>query len=412
MKLTCEEKAMLAGEMGPAAATALARQMEVGTFFRAVDFAPVQTVHAMADIEALAEPGLRYLEETAAGGARFRVPVTTNPRSVDFAMWRDVGQDEDTVNRERRIMKALTAMGALPCNTCINYQTVDPPRFGEHLGWGDTGTVIFANSVAGARSNFEAGPAAVWAGLTGRVPRYGFHLPDKRRGSVRVFVEDQPRSNSDWGALGCVVGRQVDDYCRVPVFEGIQERPSTDDLKHLGAALASYGSLAMFHMLGVTPEARTAEEAYGGPEPEETIVISPGTLRAAYDSFQPEKDAVDLVVCGTPQLSLFELQSIAELLRGRRVPPDTTLYLTTNYQIKALADRMGYTDIVENAGGRILAGVCFYIMNARVLQERFHYRTLVTNSAKLANIISGYGYNPIFRPVETCIDAAVTGRVG
>lgn len=91
--------------------------------------------------------------------------------------------------------------------------------------------------------------------------------------------------------------------------------------------------------------------------------------------------------------------------------PDTTLYLTTNYQIKALADRMGYTDIVERAGGTILAGVCFYIMNARVLQERFHYRTLVTNSAKLANIISGYGYNPIFRPVETCIDAAVTGKV-
>lgn len=411
MKLTCEEKAMLAGEMGPAAATALARQMEVGTFFRAEDFVTVRTVHAMADIEALAEPGLRFLEETAAAGARFRVPVTTNPRSVDFAMWRDVGQDEDPVNKERRIVNALTAMGALPCNTCINYQTVDPPRFGEHLGWGDTGTVIFANSVAGARSNFEAGPAAVWGGLTGRVPRYGFHLPEKRRGSVRVLVEDPPKSNSDWGALGCVVGRRVDDYWRVPVFEGIQERPSTDDLKHLGAALASYGSLAMFHMVGVTPEARTAEEAYGGSKPDETIVISPGTLQAAYDSFQPEKEAVDLVVCGTPQLSLFELQSIAELLRGRRVHPDTTLYLTTNYQNKALADRMGYTEIVVKAGGRILSGVCFYIMNARVLQQRFQYRTLVTNSAKLANIISGYGYNPVFRPVETCIDAAVTGRV-
>ena len=186
-----------------------------------------------------------------------------------------------------------------------------------------------------------------------------------------MMVEDPPKSNSDWGALGCVVGRRVDDYWRVPVFEGIQERPSTDDLKHLGAALASYGSLAMFHMVGVTPEARSAEEAYGGPKPEETIVISPGTLRAAYNSFQPEKDAVDLVVCGTPQLSLFELQSIAEMLRGRRVHPDTTLYLTTNYQIKALADRMGYTEIVEKAGGKILAGVCFYIMNARVLQERF-----------------------------------------
>ena len=411
MKLTREEKAMLAGEMGEAAREALTQQMKVGTFFRADDFVPVRTVHVMADIEALADPGLRFLEETAARGGRFRVPVTTNPRSVDFALWREVGQEEEEVIKERRIVDALTAMGALPCNTCINYQTVDPPRFGEHLGWGDTGTVIFANSVAGARSNFEAGPAAVWAGLTGRVPRYGYHLPEKRRGSVRVVVADQPWSNSDWGALGCVVGRQVGDYWQVPVFEGVKVAPSIDDLKHLGAALASFGSLAMFHMVGVTPEARTADEAYGGRKPDETIVVSPGMLQEAYDSFQPEEEAVDLVVCGTPQLSLFELQTITELLKGRRVHPDTTLYLTTNYQIKTLADRMGYTEIVETAGGKILSGVCFYIMNARLLRERFQYRTLVTNSAKLANIISGYGYDPVFRPVETCVDAAVTGRV-
>ena len=146
--------------------------------------------------------------------------------------------------------------------------------------------------------------------------------------------------------------------------------------------------------MGVTPEARTADEAYKGRKPDETIVVSPGMLRAAYDSFQPEKEDVDLVVCGTPQLSLFELQSIVDLLKGRRVHPDTTLYLTTNYQIKALADRMGHTETVEKAGGKILTGVCFYIMNARRLRERFQYRTLVTNSAKLANIISGYGYNP------------------
>ena len=224
MKLTQEEKAMLAGEMGQAAREALAKQMKVGAFFHAADFVPVRTVHVMADIEALADPGLRFLEETAAGGGRFRVPVTTNPRSVDFSLWREVGQEEEEMIKERRIVDALTSMGALPCNTCINYQTVDPPRFGEHLGWGDTGTVIFANSVAGARSNFEAGPAAVWAGLTGRVPRYGFHLPERRRGTLRVVVADQPRSNSDWGALGCVVGRQGG---RLLAGSGIRGREGT-----------------------------------------------------------------------------------------------------------------------------------------------------------------------------------------
>ena len=122
-------------------------------------------------------------------------------------------------------------------------------------------------------------------------------------------------------------------------------------------------------------------------------------------------EVVDLVVCGTSQFSLFELREFADRLKGRRVHSGTKLYLTTNYQIKALADRMGYTEAVEAAGGRILSGVCFYIMTARVLQERFNYRTLVTNSAKLANIISGYGYDPVFRPIEACIEAAVTGKV-
>jgi predicted aconitase len=412
MNLSGEEQGMLAGDLGEGARKAIEQQIRVGDFFGADDFVAVRSVHVMADIEAIADPGLGFLEGLARKGGTFRVPVTMNPRSVDFEMWKEMGQEEETVLKERRIVEALTKMGALPCHTCINYQTVDQPRFGEHLGWGDTGTVIFANSVAGARSNFEAGPAAVCAGLTGRVPRYGFHLPEKRRGSVRVVVKDQPVSTSDWGALGCVVGRKVDDYWRVPVFEGCEERqPAIDDLKHLGASLASYGSLAMFHLVGVTPEARTAEEAYGGNAPDETIVIRPGTIQETYDSFVPEKEEADLVVCGTPQLSLFELRKVVDLLRGKQVCKDTKLFLTTNAQVKAVADQAGYTEVVCAAGGRILTGVCFYIMTARYLQERFNYRTLVTDSAKLANIISGYGYNPIFRSTEACVAAAVSGKV-
>ncbi|MCZ6632049.1 MAG: aconitase X catalytic domain-containing protein [bacterium] len=411
MNLTQEEQAMQKGDFGPVVQNALESQIGVGGFFGAEDLVEVRSVHLMADIEALADPGLNFLEETAASGVKFRVPVTTNPRSVDFSFWKEMGQEKEVVEKERRIIDALSKLGALPCNTCINYQTVDQPRFGEHLGWGDTGTVIFANSVAGARSNFEAGPAAVWAGLTGRVPRYGYHLSEKRRGTIRVVMEEQPVSNSDWGALGCFIGRKLDDYWKVPVFEGVEGSPTIDDLKHLGASLASYGSLGMFHMVGVTPEARSSEEAYGGEAPVETIMVAPGTLEGVYQSFQPEEEKVDLVVCGTPQLSLYELREIVDLLKGKQVQEGTRLFLTTNLQIKALADEMGYTEIVHKAGGRILAGVCFYIMTARHIQEKFNYRTLVTNSAKLANIISGYGYNPVLRPIETCVEAAVSGKV-
>ena len=204
----------MAGEMGQAAGEALAKQMKVGAFFRAADFVPVRTVHVMADIEALVDPGLRFLEETAAGGGRFRVPVTTNPRSVDFSLWREVGQEEEEMIKERRIVDALTSMGALPCNTCINYQTVDPPRFGEHLGWGDTGTVIFANSVAGARSNFEAGPAAVWPGSPAGCRVTGFTCPNGGAARCASWWPISPartaigaRSDAWWDARWATTGR-------------------------------------------------------------------------------------------------------------------------------------------------------------------------------------------------------------
>jgi predicted aconitase len=295
----------------------------------------------------------------------------------------------------------------------VNYQIVSQPRFGEHLAWGDTGTVIWANSVAGARSNFEAGPAALHAAITGRVPRYGYHLPAQRRGTVLVRVLDQPRTNADWGALGCHVGRIVNDYWQVPVFAGLDaaQPPTADQLKQFGAALASYGSLAMYHIVGMTPEARTVDEALGGPPPARELVVEPGTLVRTYASFVPETNEVDLVVFGTPQLSLFEFRDLARLLAGERVHPRTRLLLTTSDAVKVLADRLGYTAIVEEAGGMVLTGVCYYIMTARELAARHGYRTLLTDSAKLANIIAGYGYHPVFRPTAECVAAAVRGRM-
>ena len=102
---------------------------------------------------------------------------------------------------------------------------------------------------------------------------------------------------SDWGALGVQVGRQLTNYWLVPVFAGLETPPDPDGLKQLGATLASYGSLAMFHLVGVTPEAPTAAEAFGGRTPRATIVVAPGDLDRTYRSFAAEQETVDLVVC-------------------------------------------------------------------------------------------------------------------
>lgn len=411
MKLTAQEQAILDGAWGEAAARALELQRQVGEFFGAERFIEVASAHLMAEIESMGEPCLAWVERMAELGGRCRIATTCNPRSVDFQEWRELGQDEREYELEVRLTQALTKLGVVVLDTCINYQTLYQPAFGQSVAWGDTGTVIWANSVLGARSNFEGGPVALAAGLTGRTPAYGYHLDEQRRGTALVQVRDQPRENSDWGALGCLVGRQVNDYWQVPVFDGVTVQPTPDQLKQLGASLASYGSLAMFHLVGVTPEARSREEAFGGRPPRERLVVEPGDLRRTYASFVPEKSAADVVVFSAPQLSVWELRDLARRLEGKKVHPNTALIATTNYQNRAAAERLGYAQIIRQAGGRLLAGSCFYLLTPRELAVRHGWRTIVTDSAKLANIIAGYGYNPVFRPTDVCIEAAISGEI-
>src|SRR5262249_44641167 len=156
-----------------------------------------------------------------------------------------------------RAIAALRAFGVMMTDTCINYQTIMPPTKGEHLAMGDTGVVIYSNSVFGARSNFEGGPSALAAALTGRTPRYGYHLDACRQPTRHFRLAAAPRDLSEWGALGGIIGRQCGSYWEVPLIEGVGEAldavPGSDQLKHFGAALASFGSAALFHMPGITP---------------------------------------------------------------------------------------------------------------------------------------------------------------
>jgi hypothetical protein len=410
--LTELEEQMLAGRHGPAPQWAIGMQIETARFFGAEGLVEVSCAHMMGDIEVMGEPGLALLKELALDQeALFRVPTTTNARCVDFDAAERLLQDPDMVRKEKDLIGLLVEIGVIQADTCINYQTLYQPHFGEHVAWGDTGTVIYANSVLGARSNFESGPAALAAGITGRTPAYGFHLDERRRGTVLVRVEAELDDLADWGALGAAIGRDCNDYWQVPVIDGIRTSPTSDQLKHLGASLASYGSLAMYHMVGVTPEARTRAEAFGGNVPVRAIVVDQAAIDAVYDSYPPDRDEIDLVVLTGPQLSIFELKLVADLLAGRRVADSTRLIVTTNRQNYEAAKRLGYVTAIEEAGGLVLVGVCFYLMGAGVMRERFGWRNVLTNSAKLANIIGGYRYHPVFRRTAQCVEAAVAGRL-
>src|SRR5262249_57384924 len=205
MKLADEEETMRAGEYGPAAQWAIEHQMAVGRYLGAADFVPVTQAHILADTESLGAAGVEWLERMAAlppAQRRLRIPAITDPRGTDFAAAHRLKQQPWMLDLERRAIAAFEALGVLMTDTCINYQTIMPPVRGAHVAYGDTGVVIYSNSVCGARSNFEGGPSALSAGLTGRTPRYGYHLPERRPATLTVRVNWTPRALNDWGALG------------------------------------------------------------------------------------------------------------------------------------------------------------------------------------------------------------------
>ncbi len=411
MRLTAEEKRMLRGDMGPAAKEALELQIEVGTFFGAKRFVPVSNVHMMGDIEVMGDAGKAFLERMAGLGARCARPTTTNARCIDFDYVAKLGQDPSEAEKEKNLIGYLRRMDVVTADTCINYQTIYQPHRGEHVAWGDTGTVIYANSVYGARSNFEAGPVALAAGITGRVPEYGYHLDKHRKGRVQVNLKAKLEDFADWGAVGKIVGSANQDYFAVPVFTGMKTHPSADQLKHLGASLASYGSIGMFHMVGVTPEAPTLKAAFGRRKPESVMTITDRDIRRVYESYDKKNNPLNLVVFSGPQQSLLEMKQLADLIDGRRVKSGSHLFITTSNGVKSAARELGYLETLESAGAVVLEGVCFYILqNIAQIRVRQGWVNLVTNSAKLANIIGAHKFNTLLRRTAACIDIAVSGE--
>jgi len=402
MKLNDLERAMRAGELGRVAQLAIEHQVKVGEFFGAPDFVPVTQAHVMADTESLGEAGVAWLESLARDGGRVRVPTITDPRGTDFANAGMLGQAAWMLELERRAIAAFQRLGVSLTDTCINYQTIQAPTRGESVAFGDTGVVIYSNSVCGARSNFEGGPSALSAGLTGRTPRYGFHLEDCRKPTLGIRVEWTPKTLNDWGALGGVIGRLAGNYWTVPVVEGLESVPTSDQLKHFGAAMASFGSVALFHLPGITPEAEAGKLPVKHRIGREEVI----SLQQSYGG---KGEAIDVVVFSAPQLSLYELRTLAGLCDGRRfVKP---LLAVTSPQVKPDADRFGFTQRIEDAGGQVLSGMCFYQSYAREIAEARGWKRLATNSAKMVNILGGYGYVPLLASMEQCVDAAETGKL-
>ena len=292
-------------------------------------------------------------------------------------------------------------------NTCTPYQVGNVPVRGEHCAWMESSAVIYINSVLGAMTNVEGRESAAAAMLTGKIPYWGYHLPENRHATIHVEVTVDVRTNRDWGLLGYAVGKAAGET--VPVLTGIKDTPNLGKLKHFGATAATSGGVKMYHIPGITAEAQTLEQALGGKRPARTVTYGPAEREAAYARLNTTvtDSAVDLVMIGCPHASLDQIRDVCDLLGDRKVAPGTQLWVFTPRAIRLVAERNGYGDRLRSAGGQLMSDTCPAI--GRFVPDGT--RVIVTDSAKLAHYLPAImGVQGWFGSTVECVDAAVTGR--
>lgn len=290
--------------------------------------------------------------------------------------------------------------------TCTPYQVGNLPVRGEHIAWMESSAVVYANSVIGAKSNCEGTASTGAAGLTGRIPYWGNHLDENRYGTHLIHSEVPVGSFLDWGLFGYFAGDVVQE--ERPVLTGQLGLPNQADLKHLGAALATTGGVEIFHLPGVTPEAPSVEAAFGPHRLPETVVYTQADRQRAYEVLnnQGKTPEVDFVLLGCPHASLEQLGEIARLLEGRTLYPGTELWIMTPRALRAVADRNGYTETIQRAGGRLLTDSCPAMSRTAPRGTR----VFATDSAKQAHYLPAIlGIEAWFGTTADCVEAAVTG---
>jgi len=407
LSLSDDDRSALDGERGVAAQLAMRILVRTAEAMDARELLDVTSAHIDGCLYH-GRAGLDFAMRLADGGARVSIPTTLNVSSLDLLHPELVHLDRDIVQDARSLMDAYVAMGCRPTWTCAPYQLPVRPALGEHVAWAESNAVVFANSVLGARTGRYGDFIDICCAITGRAPAAGLHLDGERLAATVFRVGALPETlladEAAYAAIGHLVGRRTGTA--VPAIVGLPSTTTEDHLKALGAAAASSGAVAMFHAVGVTPEAPTLEAASGGTEPQLDVGVGLEDLRAARDELStvPVGAAVGSVSLGTPHCSAAELRRLAELVEGRRLA--VPCYVNTGRDVIAEAPHVA--DALQASGVTIVTDTCTYITP---IIERAD-TPVVTNSGKWAWYAPGnLGFDVAFATLEECIDSAVTGRL-
>ena len=412
MTLTLSESdlARLRGDYGPAAQMAMSILVQMAEIYGASELMDITGAHIDSTIY-IGDAGLEFAERLANLGARVAVPTTLNVSGLDEHHWHEWNVPADWALNAQRQMRAYQSMGCIPTWTCAPYQTDWRPKFGQQIAWGESNAIVFANSVLGARTERYPDLLDICCAINGRVPAVGLHLPENRAGDLLFVIQDIPLSlqtnESFYPVLGHLIGKIAQD--RIPVISGLQAIPSEDQLKALGAAAASSGTVALFHLIGITPEAPSVEAAFQGRQPSGVVPVTLEMLRAArQDLTTAHGDQLDMVVLGSPHFSLAEFRELALLIAGKRRHPRLQFLVTSSRAMTHLAEQAGYLGALRDFGGRVTVDTC--ILATPMLPPGIN--TLMTNSGKYAYYAPGL-LNTIvtYGSLADCVESAIMGRV-
>jgi len=407
VELTESDRAFLHGERGDAAALAMRIIVEMAGVSGAERLIDVTSAHVDGCLyHGLA--GLEFAQRLVAGGARVKVPTTLNVGYLDLLHPDRYRGDEETAMNARRQMDRYVEMGCRPTWTCAPYQLPERPAFGQHVAWAESNAIVFCNSVLGARTDRYGDFIDVCAALTGRVPLAGLHRDEERRATLAFRLEGVSErllaSDAFYPVLGHLLGKEAGND--VAAIVGLPADASEDQMKALGAAAASSGSVAMFHAIGITPEAPTLEVATAG-EPVPEIVVTSERLRAARSELGTARDGqLGAVSVGTPHASLAELERLAALLGTAE--PAVPFYVNIGRDVLAEAETRGLRASLESSRVRIVTDTCTYITPVMDPVDG----PVMTDSAKWAWYApANIGVDVVIGRLEDCVRSAIAGRV-
>ena len=389
MHLTKEQERMLDGEEGEVVARMMRLLVRLGDVYGAEKMVPVTSVQvAGVSYKSIGDAGLEFLQDIAKE-ARVKVLTFLNPAGMDLENWKEMGISEEFAKKQLAIINAFQKMGIVISATCTPYLAGNLPRYRQHIAWSESSAVSFANSVIGARTNREGGPSALAAAVTGFTPYYGLHLDENRQPNVIVKVKTELKTSTDFAAMGYYIGKEVKKG--IPYFQGIKDA-DVDDLKALGAAMAASGAVALYHVEGITPEAK--EVSIDGLE---EIEFGEKELKETYDRLNTG-DEPDIIIFGCPHASLNEIVKVAKIVEGRKARKP--FWICTSRAVKEIADRMGLKEKIEAAGGKIVADTCMVVSPIENL-----FNTTAVNSAKAAHYLPGFcKQKVVFKNMEDLLE--------